>query len=73
MSSKSSSGVIRSDESYTLREFCARMGLGPYALRQAREAGLIVRQVGKKRFVLGVDWLKFVSESELSKLDRKRN
>lgn len=46
-------GVIRADESYTLREFRLRSGLGDYALRQARRAGLKITPVGKKRYILG--------------------
>jgi hypothetical protein len=53
-------GVIRADEAYTTREFCRRAGLGDYAFREARAAGLKVTEFGKKRYVLGADWLEFL-------------
>ena len=56
-------GVIRADESYTVAEFKRRSGLGDYAFREARRAGLRIVSVGKKRFVLGGDWLVFLERA----------
>lgn len=52
-------GVIRADESYTVVEFRRRATLGDYAFREVRRAGLRVVEIGKKRYVLGADWLEF--------------
>lgn len=52
--------VIREDESYTIVEFCKRIGIGDYALRRYRREGLRIIAIGKKRFVLGKDWLEFL-------------
>jgi hypothetical protein len=49
--------VIRADESYTVAEFRRRTGIGDYAFRELRQAGLRIISVGKKRFVRGCDWL----------------
>lgn len=52
--------VIRADESYSVAEFKRRSGLGDYAFREVRRAGLRIISIGKKRFVLGADWLEFL-------------
>jgi len=53
-------GVIDRDAAYSLAEFRRRTGLGSHALRQVRAAGLRVVEVGRKRYVLGADWLRFL-------------
>lgn len=53
-------GVIRAEESYTVAEFRRRTGLGDYAWRQVRRS-LRVVEVGKKRYILGADWLALLS------------
>ena len=58
---RESTGVISKDEAYTVAEFRRRAGLGDYAFREVRRAGLRVVAVGKKRFVRGADWLEFLS------------
>jgi hypothetical protein len=55
-----SPGVIRADESYTQAEFCRRAGLARKAYLSARRQGLKVVEFGKKRFVLGSDWIAFL-------------
>jgi len=55
-------GVIDRDAAYSLAEFRRRTGLGSYAFRQARTAGLRVVEVGRKRYVLGSDWLRFLEQ-----------
>lgn len=42
---------------YTLREFMRRTGLEEASVRKMRKAGLIVRRIGRKSFVLGSDFL----------------
>jgi hypothetical protein len=54
-------GEIHADSMYTLSEIHARLGLGTYALRQARKQGLPVRKIGRRSFVLGKDLLSFVA------------
>lgn len=49
--------AIEADVAYSLPEFERRTQLGKAAMREARRAGLKIRQVGSRRFVLGSDWL----------------
>ncbi len=53
-------GVIRADESYNLPTFKQVTGLKDAAIRIARANGLIVRQCGVRRFILGRDWLAYL-------------
>ena len=53
-------GVITADAVYTLDEIRERMKLGQAAMRQARRAGLKVRKIGRRRYVLGRDILAYV-------------
>ncbi len=46
---------------YPLDEFKRRTRLGDFAMRQMRRKGFPVRQVGCRRFVLGDDWIKWLS------------
>lgn len=55
--------VIRKDESYTVGEFRKRAGLGDYAYRRARKEGLRVVEIGKKRYVRGIDWLEHLDRA----------
>ncbi len=55
-------GVIRADEVYTVSEFRKRSGLGDFAFRKVRQSGLRIVDVGKKRFILGTDWIKYLNE-----------
>lgn len=55
-------GVINSAEAYELREFARRCRLGEFALREARSKGLRVICVGRRRYVLGRDWLDFLEK-----------
>ena len=53
-------GVVSADCLYTLDEVRDRLKLGQAAMRQARRAGLKVRKIGRRRYVLGRDLLAFV-------------
>jgi len=53
--------VINAGEAYTAAEFRRRNGIGDYAWRKLRRE-LPIRCVGKKRFVLGADWLAFLHQ-----------
>ena len=55
------SGEIPADSMYTLSEIRARLGLGTYALREARRHGLPVRKIGRRSYVLGKDILAFAA------------
>jgi hypothetical protein len=64
-SSKVFPGVILENGAYAISEFKKRTGLENAALRSARSRGLIIRQCGNRRFILGRDFLDFLSrESE---------
>lgn len=56
--------AINPTELLTLDELRDRFGLGTAAMRTARRQGLKVRQVGRRRFVLGKDLLDFVERRE---------
>lgn len=58
-------GVIRSDEVYTVREFKLRAGLGDFSYREIRAAGLRVRKVGRKLYVIGRDFLAFLDRQNI--------
>lgn len=55
------SGVIDSRAIYPLRLFHQLSGLGKAGVRAARRDGLVVRYVGRVGFVLGADFLDFLS------------
>lgn len=59
-------GVIDAPAAYTVAEFRRRTGMAQYAFRQARANGLRVVAVGKKRYVLGADWLAFLAKQAQS-------
>ena len=54
-------GEISADGMYTLTEIRARLGLGIYALREARRQGPPVRKIGRRCYVLGRDILAFAA------------
>lgn len=54
-------GVIRADEAYSVAEFRRRAGLGNHSWRNVRQK-LRVIALGKKRYVLGADWLDFLHQ-----------
>lgn len=53
-------GEIRADAAYTLDAFTRATGLRRHAMRAARRAGLRVRYVQKRGFVLGRDFLAYL-------------
>lgn len=46
-------GEIRADAAYTIREFCARTGIGHERVKER----FVVRRMANKRFVLGRDFI----------------
>jgi len=57
------SGVILADAVYRLDEIQERLKLGQHALRMARRAGLRVRRIGRRGYVLGRDIIEFVDRT----------
>lgn len=53
-------GHITADSLYTLAEIQGRLKLGQHAMRQARRAGLRVRRIGRRGYVLGRDVMEFI-------------
>jgi hypothetical protein len=56
--------VVLADGVYTLDEIRRRLRLGQAALRTARRGGLIVRQIGRCRFVLGKDLISYLEQQD---------
>ena len=56
-------GHITADALYTLAEIQERLKLGQHAMRQARRAGLKVRRIGRRAFVLGRDVMAFIDSA----------
>jgi len=54
-------GEISADGMYTLAEIRRRLGLGIYAMREARRQGLPVRKIGRRSYVLGRDVLDYAA------------
>lgn len=54
--------VIRSDEIYSLAEFCRRVGIGPAELRGERRAGMRIVTICGREFVRGRDWFSFAEK-----------
>jgi hypothetical protein len=55
-------GVISGHECYSVDEFLDRTGLGKWAYKSARRAGLKTVRVGKLVFVRGIDWHDFLGK-----------
>ncbi len=53
-------GCVSADTLYTLAEIRDRLRLGPQAMREARRAGLVVRRIGRRGYVLGRDLIRFL-------------
>lgn len=60
-------GSIRADEILPLEEFKTRTGLSRHSMRGLREAGLPIRRIGKRGFILGSDFLEMMSRVEPNK------
>lgn len=61
--STDTSGVIHSEEMYSLSEFRSRVGISDAALRTARREGLKVYYLHNRAFIYGKDWIDYVLES----------
>ena len=59
-------GYISAGELYTLPELEARLQVGEWALRKARNAGLVMHKMGKRKFVLGADVIRFLQDKPAS-------
>ena len=58
---------IKADEIYPIETFRSRTGLGVWAIRQMRRAGLRTHRVGGRCFILGTDFRNFLSREEETK------
>ena len=54
-------GVVNVNELYPLPVFQKLTGLSAWAMRQARQSGLKVKTVGRRKFVAGADWAVYLS------------
>lgn len=57
-------GEIRADVVYPLPVFQRLAGLSSWATRQARRNGLILKLVGRRKFITGRDWLAYLDSLE---------
>ena len=53
--------AIDRNKAYPLAEFARQTGLNKASLRSARRAGLAIRYVGNRPFLLGSDWLDWLA------------
>lgn len=60
-------GVVRAGEVYSLPEFKSRTGMSQSAFTAAKRAGLSVFRVGKRAFVSGDDFMRFLDSSKGTK------
>ncbi|QEG35269.1 hypothetical protein [Bythopirellula goksoeyrii] len=58
-------GVIHADAVYTLEEVKKRMRLGAAALRTARRHGLKVHRVGSRNYIIGKEFIDYISQTEI--------
>jgi hypothetical protein len=54
-------GAVSADQCLPLTEFCRLTGIGRWGLYAAQKRGLKVSKVGRRKFILGSDWLAFVA------------
>jgi hypothetical protein len=54
------SAPILADAVYPLAAFKAATKLDDWAMREARKAGLKVRRVGRRAYIVGADWIEFL-------------
>jgi hypothetical protein len=57
-------GEIRGDVVYPLPVFQRLSGLSAWALRQARKRGLRFRIVGRRKYIVGSEWLRFLETAD---------
>ena len=55
-------GEIRADSIYPVETFKQRTGLGTWAIRQMRRHGLRVHRQSNRCFVIGADFLEFLTQ-----------
>lgn len=57
-------GEIESGKAYTLDRFMEVTGIKRFAMDTARKNGLVVRKAGRRCFVLGQDFLDYLTSPE---------
>lgn len=55
-------GEIRADSIYTLKEFCQRVGLGRWGVKELRLAGLKILRFHGRSFVAGKSFAEFLED-----------
>ena len=60
MINRKGTGPIQKNTIYPLGDFMGRVGMGEFAIRNARRAGLKVVRIGKKVFIRGEDFISFL-------------
>lgn len=55
--------VISAGDVYTLGEFQRRMQLGVHAMRECRRAGLPVKRIGRRAYIVADQALEFFSKA----------
>jgi hypothetical protein len=53
-------GVVRAGDVYSADEFCKRAGICLATLNQHRRCGLRVARIGKRLYVHGAEWVRFL-------------
>ena len=56
--------LIESDTAYGLDEFRRRTGLeAEHSFRKAKRAGLRIARLGRKQYIVGADWIRFLQQN----------
>jgi hypothetical protein len=66
------SDCIRVGEAYSYEQFCHRTGLGKNSVRHAERTGLKTCLVGKRKYIRGAAWLRYLANVEGSPKWRRR-
>jgi hypothetical protein len=53
-------GAIQSDSVYPLPVFKKKVGLDAWSLREAKKRGLKIRKIGRRRFIVGSDFIEYL-------------
>lgn len=52
---------VRADEALSRKQFLQRTGISRYQFPQLVREGLRIRQAGRRKFILGSDWIEFLA------------
>ena len=68
---RNAAGIVRADESFSLKAFCDRIGTTKSGLSVMRRRGLKARRDGGRVRILGTDYLEYLSTQPVAELDAK--